>query len=674
MKSIHYTRWSGWLTALFAALTLAISSCTEDEIKDALDGLDVQVAFEASTGSLNENASEAFIVKYKLKAAVTEDITAIIKVTNGENTEEGDYVLTPAAVDGKLTVVLKAGETEGSIEMMPVDNEDEDGDKSVKFEFESISKGELLTSASSYTLDILDDEKGVTFMTLPYIQAYEGFASPGGGVDHVETGWQNVAHEGSRVWRLREFSNNKYVEFTAFSSDESSNIGYLISPKIKISELATKKMSFKTQIGFGDVNTKLELLYSSDYAGSIADATWENIPFTASTIDNQWTESGEIDLSGFTKSGYLAFRYTGDGTDTNKDASFRIDDLIIGQGKPTLTVTENITDFGSIDNGEYSSEQSFMVSGINISGDVTITAPSNFQIGQASIPALLPSITFGASVVLSDVSSDQTIYVRFSPASGVNGEKTGEIVISASGVDETISVSGTEQGNDSEVLFFEETFEYGANAGDFLNVEGGANWSAHSGAGSNPVQYANTSLSLSGYSAGSSGGSLQLQDATGSMEDISRLFPKVSSGSVYAALLIQVSATAGGDYFCHFRNESGAFYSRLSAFDVDGSTFNFGISESGETAVKSSGAFNYGQTYLVVIEHDIDNGKSSVYVMDSYSASKPESATIMADTGTNVLDLAQFAFRGAANNPAVRFDGLRIANTWGKALNASSVE
>lgn len=95
---------------------------------------------------------------------------------------------------------------------------------------------------------------------------------------------------------------------------------------------------------------------------------------------------------------------------------------IISATAPVITVTGTLTSFGNVAKDSYSASQSYTVAGSNLTGNITITAPTGFAVST-------DDATFASSVVLTQNSgsvSSTTIYVRFSPSTD-DGAKTGTI-------------------------------------------------------------------------------------------------------------------------------------------------------------------------------------------------------------------------------------------------------
>ena len=150
-------------------------------------------------------------------------------------------------------------------------------------------------------------------------------------------GWINYAEEGGELWTEQVFNSNGYAEFSAFSTGDSSNIGWLISPGIDMDAQSGEVLTFQTEHAFPDAgHDPLEVLISTDFDGTeagIATATWEPLSFDVSYIVDfdtwyNFTDSGPIDLSSYTGTAYIAFRYTGSDT-ANENMTLHVDNVNI---------------------------------------------------------------------------------------------------------------------------------------------------------------------------------------------------------------------------------------------------------------------------------------------------------------------------------------------------------
>src|SRR5439155_8727729 len=122
---------------------------------------------------------------------------------------------------------------------------------------------------------------------------------------------------------------------------------------------------------------------------------------------------------------------------------------------------------------------------------------------------------------------------------------------------------------------------------------------------------------------------------TTSGQDVNHSFTSQSSGSVYAATLINLSAASTGDYFFHVgpTNQSTLFFGRTFAKN-NGSNFQLGLAfsssgGSGQPAgpVYSPTLYTYGQTYLIVVKYTFNGGVNddvvSLFINPAIGASEP---------------------------------------------------
>ncbi len=201
-----------------------------------------------------------------------------------------------------------------------------------------------------------------------------------------------------------------------------------------------------------------------------------------------------------------------------------------------------------------------------------------------------------------------------------------------------------------------DDFDYGNTAGDLTSASSNA-WSAHSGAGTGPVQYITTSLSMPGYGSSGVGGAATIS-TTGS-EDINQTFPSQTSGTVYFATLINISAAGGGAYFLHFKDAGSNFRARVFARN-DAGVLRFGIGD-GSTGTYSDDAFDYDKTYLLVAKFDVTTGDTALHVLEAPSTTEPPPLLSVSGTALNIQSVA---IRQASGGPAATIDGVRVATTW----------
>ena len=163
----------------------------------------------------------------------------------------------------------------------------------------------------------------------PVDELMEDFQGGADGTDVNLSGWTNVATEGTRLWRFREFDGNVYVQATAFNDSSPSMETWLVTPPINMDEAS--ELSFESFQAFYAHNG-LTVLVSTDYDGdNVQTATWQELDVTlAGSGEDNYTfvPSGSVDLGDYDGTGYIAFRYNGNGNNGNT-TTYAIDNIVI---------------------------------------------------------------------------------------------------------------------------------------------------------------------------------------------------------------------------------------------------------------------------------------------------------------------------------------------------------
>lgn len=142
--------------------------------------------------------------------------------------------------------------------------------------------------------------------------------------------YENLAVQGTRKWRVREFSANKYIEVSAFQTT-GTIFSYFVVP---VNFDAADSFSFKTKDGHNNGNA-LKIYYSTNYelGGNINNATLVDITssFTLATGTTSgyaanFTDSGSYNLAALNGQGVIIFAYEGGNGVTT---TFQIDDIKI---------------------------------------------------------------------------------------------------------------------------------------------------------------------------------------------------------------------------------------------------------------------------------------------------------------------------------------------------------
>lgn len=185
----------------------------------------------------------------------------------------------------------------------------------------------------------LTDERcmpGVPDLGTPVETITQDFSSFPNNAEVLISGWQNIAQYGTRTWQAKYFSGNTYAQATAYGSNLSNMVTWLITRPVTISSL--KVLAFETAKAYWEhtgTHKPLEVFLSTDYTGrNLVTATWTPVICRLAEktdADHTFINSGNINLpveAG--KSCVIAFRYTGSSTEST---SYRIDNITVTAAK-----------------------------------------------------------------------------------------------------------------------------------------------------------------------------------------------------------------------------------------------------------------------------------------------------------------------------------------------------
>ena len=201
-----------------------------------------------------------------------------------------------------------------------------------------------------------------------------------------------------------------------------------------------------------------------------------------------------------------------------------------------------------------------------------------------------------------------------------------------------------------------DTFDYGNGA--FLTSNG---WTAHSGAGTQPIDVYEPGLAYPGYPTSSVIGQAARLDNNG--EDDWRAYAQ-SSGVVYYSFLVNVPVAPGtAGYFAMLNGSTSDFWARVNVASATGAVY-FGISNTGTAPTSYPASFALNTTHLIVVKYDFTTGWAYLWVDPSLTPCAeptPFQTSLTAVTGKTSWG---FALRQFATNELIYLDGLRIGTTW----------
>lgn len=128
----------------------------------------------------------------------------------------------------------------------------------------------------------------------------------------VPAGWSQIQVAGNKAWYVTTYQENNYIAMTGYKGTAPFD-QYLLTPPIDMSKVTDKVLTFETQVnGYGSKTSKIEVLVLTDNDLSKATSTTLDAKFATAPDSgySSWVSSGAVDLSKFTGTIYIAFRYS----------------------------------------------------------------------------------------------------------------------------------------------------------------------------------------------------------------------------------------------------------------------------------------------------------------------------------------------------------------------------
>jgi len=409
------------------------------------------VKVDVKTNVAGDVTPPEFISAYPIVNAI---LPSGFTVTTNLNEQGKTYfvVLTSGAVAPTSTQV-KAGQDAGSAALSP----NLIGTINVTTsatEFTSLVTG--LTASTTYDVYFVAEDN------VPNIQAAPTKVSATTGTLYTENfndcdgiaSFSQFSVNGAQGWGCTDFGRaSKGLRMNGFSGTAQLNEDWLISPVVTVN--ANANLTFYSQFSFA--GNSLQLKISSNYTGSgdPSSATWTdlngNFPTlsvgSTSTALSGWTLS-TIDLSAYNgQSVYVAFVYTSTSTSA---ARWTVDEINFNNATATyMQITPSALQFIT-----GSSVKSYALKGVNLTNNVTVTAPANFEVSKDNV-----GFSSSLSYTAAEANAQRIIYARFNLATPSAATFSGVIAHESPGVaSRNVSVTGTDKSLTLDVVTYNVEF------------------------------------------------------------------------------------------------------------------------------------------------------------------------------------------------------------------------
>ena len=253
----------------------------------------------------------------------------------------------------------------------------------------------------------------------------------------LPSGWSQTSVKGDSVWACSIFGNaaTNGVQVNGFVSGTGAadNEDWLISPSLDLSLFQFPVLSFYERTKYAGPQIQLFVATNQSSRPAAGAAAWTPIDAMLPLPNSdKWTAVEDINLASF-KSGstYIAFKYTS--SPSLGAARVSLDDVLIKNrtSAPVAKVfieAPTLAQFDNSSSGTATASKSIRFQVMNAASDLTVTAPSLFQVSKDNI-AFSSTLTFTASQL---TGGSKTIHVRYVPTTD-KSVAVGRIAFSATG-------------------------------------------------------------------------------------------------------------------------------------------------------------------------------------------------------------------------------------------------
>ncbi len=205
--------------------------------------------------------------------------------------------------------------------------------------------------------------------------------------DNTFGDWTAFSVLGDQEWEIAPYGNpGNCAKMSGYDEAAFDNEDWFISPAFHLDSYSNEEFTFESAMNYD--GPALELLVSTDYTtGDPTAATWETIEFTPSTGNWEWVASGTIDLSSYSGTVYIAFKFT---STTAGSSTWEVDNILVTGTMSDAVQEEKNLEFSVYPNPGYgiyqienSHAQTFEITVYNILGKQifeTITSNTNYTL------------------------------------------------------------------------------------------------------------------------------------------------------------------------------------------------------------------------------------------------------------------------------------------------------
>lgn len=133
--------------------------------------------------------------------------------------------------------------------------------------------------------------------------------------------WSAVSVASDYVWLASSYQGKPFAKMNGYGDASGAADDWLISPAFTFD--GTQVLTFENAKNFSGPD--LQLYVSTDYNGSnVTTASWTELSFTKSTGSYTFVNSGDVNLSAYTGTAHIAFRYTSTGSASGQASAWEV--------------------------------------------------------------------------------------------------------------------------------------------------------------------------------------------------------------------------------------------------------------------------------------------------------------------------------------------------------------
>lgn len=342
-----------YILMLFVGLAAGLSACSDDYAQPPVilpeGGIGTgawdnpMTCYQCHIGSVNPEFSEPWVTGY-IVGVVNTGIGNVLNSRCAQFeapfTEQNNLLIamTPDETDWKncATVQLPSGNVRSSLNL--AQNPSNLG-KLITMKGTSGEKYCGVYGLRSVTQFNWGD-KGIEPIVLPSIEGpfLQDFEASTSFDTYASQGWSNVMISGGLSgWYLRNFDNNNYITVSAYKGAATGGPyeNWLITPAIDLDKISDKSLEFITQAAYAvanpaDCTLEVFVLSTDNPKTAVATKLDATIAQPVGTGYTSWVNSGKLDLSAFSGTIYIGWRYWSLHGGDGQSATYCVDNVNVG--------------------------------------------------------------------------------------------------------------------------------------------------------------------------------------------------------------------------------------------------------------------------------------------------------------------------------------------------------